>query len=1176
MQKRFTLLLLSSLFTLSALAGPGGALEFIENRGQWDGPFRYKASAGGNDVYLESGGFTYVVAHPVNAEIQHAHKHRRGDSNDKLRFHAYRAVFEGATAQPVMTGQKPQRHYYNYFLGSNSARWQSGIHPVAAVDYTALYPGVDAHVASADGRMKYEFVVAAGADASQIRLRYEGVDGLAVKDGALHITTSVGTMQEAVPVVYQVRNGERVSIPCRYKVRGNVVSYDFPRGYDETLPLIIDPTVIFSTYSGSTADNWGMTATYDDSSNFYAGGIAMAQGYPTSTGAFDASYNGGSTTFVPSDMAISKFSATGNVLVYSTYIGGSDDEQPNSLFVDASGNLAIVGRTFSTNFPTSAGAFDVTHNGGTDIAVVKLNPTGTALVGSTFLGGSFDDGNNISFALSFNYGDDARSEVLCDAAGNVYLAASTESSNFPTVNATQSTAGGGQDGVVVKLNPNLTGLLWSTYLGGGGDDAAYVLALDRTASSIYVSGGTESANFPSTAGTLNPSYQGGDADGFIVKFTNGGTYPMTRGTFIGRPDYDQCYGVQVDGENSVYAMGQTLGGTFPVTAGVYSNPGSTQFVIKLDSNLSGIVYSTVFGSGSAASPNISPVAFLVDTCQNVYISGWGGSLGGGNPNNSGTTGMPTTPTQITAPLKANTDGNDFYFFTLSKNAISLLYGAFLGGTQSAAAGNGEHVDGGTSRFDRKGVIYQAVCAGCGASTGAAAFPTTSGAFSQTNGSNNCNLGATKIAFNLGAVDAVAAANPTAKGCPPLTVNFSNGSSNATSYEWAFGDGGTSTSAAPTHVYTTVGSFSARLIAINPNACKVRDTVYIPISVDTNAVNAAFTAQVLDSCGPYRVNFTNTSQYGTTPGSQSFTQFLWLFGDGSQSSATSPGVHTYPDTGTYTILLVQRDSTACNNPDTARLNIRINGFRVTAGFNAPSGCISSGLGFVSTASNASSLLWRFGDGTTGNTASPVHSYATAGTYNVTHIASNPASCNKADSVTQAVQVRASPIADFYFEPVIPIANTPVQFTNVSINAASYFWGFGDGTNSVEVNPSHFYKRTGTYTVCLTAKSTDNCADTVCKEVSADIIAAADVPTAFSPNGDGSNEILYVRGAAMETVDFRVYNRWGELVFQTTNEAIGWDGTYKGKPAEVDAYAFVLNVTFVNGTSLRKTGNVTLLR
>jgi len=1150
-------------------AGPGAPpLEWVENRGQWAGPARYKAVAPGADIWLEATAFTYVITEAR----EHRHPHRERDG-DKARFHAYRAVLEGANPAPATEGSKPARHYYNYFLGNDPAKWKSGIHPVAAVDYRGVYPGVDARIGSSGGRMKYEFSVAPGADPAVIKLRYDGTDGLEIVDGRLRIRTSLGVVEEAVPVCYQYVGGERKSVPCRYRLQGTTVRYDFPRGWDEAVPLVIDPTVIFSTYSGSTADNWGMTATYDDSANFYAGGIAMANGYPTSLGAFDATFNGG-TSFVPSDWAVSKFNVTGSGLVYSTYIGGSGDEQPNSLFVDAAGNLAIAGRTFSANFPTTAGAYDVTHNGGSDIAVVKLNPTGTALVGSTYLGGNGEDGNNSNTAtLNYNYGDDARSEVICDAQGNVYLAASTFSTNFPTVSAAQTSLSGPQDGIVAKLNSNLTSLIWSTYLGGTGSDAAYVLALDPSAQNLYVAGGTTSNNFPVTTGALYGTYQGGIADGFIVKFANTAAYPMTRGTYMGRAGYDQCYGIQVDLEKGVYAMGQTLGGTFPVSAGVYSNPNSSQFVIKLDSNLTTNTFSTVFGSGTNTLPNISPVAFLVDTCQNIYISGWGGTLGGQN-SSAGTSGLPTT-TGITAPLKSTTDGNDFYFFVLSKNAINLLYGAFLGGTQTAAAG-GEHVDGGTSRFDRKGVIYQAVCAGCG---GNSSFPTTTGAWSTTNGSSfNCNLGATKIAFNLGAVDAIADASPKAKGCPPLVVNFSNGSSNATSYEWNFGDGsGTSNLATPTHTYTTVGTYTARLIAINPNACKVRDTVYIPIVVDTNKVRPSFNAVVVDSCNPYRVSVSNTSAYSNTPGAQGFTSFTWVWGDGSTSTGASPGIHNYPDTGTYTILLVMRDTTACNSPDTARRTVRLLGRRVRAGFNAPdSVCLSAGMVFTSTSQNASSLLWRFGNGTTSTAISPTALYATSGTYTVTLIATNPATCNKVDSVTRAVTVKSLPIADFTFAPVIPVANTPVDFTNRSQNAVSYFWAFGDGTSGTETDPSHFYKRTGAYTVCLTARSSSGCLDTVCKRVEAEIYAAVDVPTGFSPNGDGNNDVLYVRGAAIETLDFRVYNRWGELVFQTADMMRGWDGTYKGKPAEVDAYAFVMLATFVDGSSVRKTGNVTLLR
>jgi gliding motility-associated-like protein len=153
---------------------------------------------------------------------------------------------------------------------------------------------------------------------------------------------------------------------------------------------------------------------------------------------------------------------------------------------------------------------------------------------------------------------------------------------------------------------------------------------------------------------------------------------------------------------------------------------------------------------------------------------------------------------------------------------------------------------------------------------------------------------------------------------------------------------------------------------------------------------------------------------------------------------------------------------------------------------------------------------------------------------------------------------------------------VQFTNLSQNASTYLWTFGDGGTSTVTDPSHFYKKTGTYTVCLVARTTEGCTDTVCKTVEADIHTAVDIPTGFSPNGDGNNDVLYVRGGAIETMNLKIFNRWGEMVFESSDLAVGWDGTYKGKPQEMDAYAYVLDVTFVDGTSARKKGNVTLLR
>ena len=1175
MKQRFTqlffLLLLSPVF----LNAQTGTLEFVANKGQWDGPFLYKSVGANSAVFLEKGGFTYRIASPANSQLIHDIKHNKKTDAATLKFHAYKVLFEGANPAVTLKESKVQKHYYNYYLGNDPTKWKSEIYPTQNVDYESIYPGVDLHVASEKGQLKYDFIVKAGADPNVITMRYEGTDGLDVKKGNLEVKTSVGTITEMQPYAYQYVGGEKKEVSCRYVLRGDKVMFHFPKGYDKNSTLIIDPVVVFATYSGSTADNWGFTATYDNQGNFYAGGISDPSVYPTTPGAFQTTFGGGgSGSGNPQmnwDIAITKFNPTGTTQVFSTYLGGADNEQPHSMIVDNNHNLVVAGRTYSANFPMQ-NAYDNSYNGNADIIVTKFNAAGSTLLGSTYMGGSQDDGVNISSLwsmvtdLKHNYGDDARSEVIVDNAGNVYVAASTTSPDFPLANATQSGPQGGQDGVVFKLNSNLSSLTWSTYLGGSGNDAAYVLALNVAQSHLFVSGGTASTNFPSTSGTFQPNYRGGSADGFIVKFQNSGTYPLQRGTFIGEPQYDQCYGVQVDNLNRVYSMGQTHGGTFPVTPGVYSNPGSSQFVIKLDSNLTTNIYSTVFGSGTAFAANISPVAFLVDTCEQVYISGWGGPLAG----NGGTVNnMPVSPNAV----KATTDGQDFYFIVLAKDAANLLYATYYGGN-----GLGEHVDGGTSRFDKNGVVYQGICAGCGASN---AFPTTPGVWSNTNNSANCNYGALKIEFQLSVVNATASVAPDSSGCPPFTVNFINNSTNGASYLWDFGDGSPTTTVhtPPAHVYTNPGVYKVKLVVSNPGACNVTvDSTEITIRVDSNIIKADFNYQITDSCKPpYTANFTNASDYSSTPGSQNFTQFIWDFDDGSPLfNGANPGTHVFPDTGCYTIRMVMIDTTACNPRDTVEKTVCLNGYMLKAAFNADSTCQGSGLLFSNLSVNGQTYQWSFGEGGTSNAHSPVYTYDSSGVFDVKLIVTNPNTCNKIDSTTMPVKIMSLPVANFTYDPIFPTPNLPTKFTNRSINAVSYNWSFGDGTSTAERDPEHQWKKSGTYDVCLTARSIDGCVDTLCKKVDAEIYPAVDVPTGFSPNGDNVNDVLYVKGAAIETMHFRVYNRWGQMVFESKDLKTGWDGTYKGKLQEMEAYAWVLDVVFIDESTAHKTGNVTLLR
>lgn len=1346
----FTFLCICFITFTSSLKAQYKTLEFIENKGQWEGSHQYLATTETENIYFEKNAFTYTLSDPKNLESLKKIKEGGLPYGTIFKYHTYKITFLGANANCEMLPSKIAPHYYNYFLGKDPSRWKSSIHPARALDYKNLYQGIDMHLATENQTLKYEFIVAAGADPSQIKLQFTGQDKLSIKNGNLLITTSVGVVKELKPYTYQLVAGMKQELSCNYQIHeGNIVSFTFPKGYDASKWMVIDPTVIFSTFTGASADNWGFTATYDQLGNFYAGGIVHyiipSNTFPTSVGAFQTVYNGGSTTTgsqYACDMVLFKYNAQGSAYLYATFLGGTDNDQPHSLVVDAANNLIIVGKTYSSNFPTTTGAYDVTHNGGADIVVTKLNATGTALLGSTYIGGSGDDGVNenaieqIQGVLKHNFGDDARSEVIVDNAGNIYFASCTFSSNFPTTtNAYQGTAQGGQDGIIVKLNNNLTSVIWSTYLGGSINDAAYVLALNKQQSYLYVAGGTRSTNFPSTPGSYQTSYMGGTVDGFIGRFLNSGTYGLDKMTFIGTNNYDQCYGIQVDNENSVYAMGQTLGGTFPVTSGVYSNPGSSQFVMKLDSMLVAPIYSTVFGSGSSTVTNISPVAFLVDTCQNVYISGWGGNLGFSFAGVGTTTGMYVSSNAA----QPTTDGNDFYFFVLAKNAINPLYATYWGGN-----GPQEHVDGGTSRFDKNGVVYQAICGGCG---GTSNFPTTVGSVSTINGSANCNLAAVKIAFELGIVDAVAAANPDTVGCAPFLVNFNNGSTNATSYSWTFGDGGSSTLPNPTHTYLNPGTYTVRMIATNPNACKVSDTVFLQVvvlnnsilpnvlttkvdscgpytatfanntqappqgtttyswdfgdgttsnlknppmhafpdtgcytvrlivtnpqackspdtliqkvcfnvitlkaaflipdtlcinmvgqfsSTSTNAtsvqwsfgdggnsftattthtytspglytvrmiatnpaackkndtvtqqlyvsanvIKADFSFNKIDTCKPFTATFQNTSQLGTTPGASNFTKFQWDFGEGTTSNLMNPPLHQFPDSGCYDVRLIMSDSTACNTPDTIIKRICFNAILVKAAFIAPdSVCLNNGALFANHSTNGLSYSWNFGDGQTSIVTSPVHTYLAPGMYIVTLIAGNPNSCNKFDTATWTIKIKKLPKADFIHSPIVPVGNELTVFTNRSKDATSYNWSFGDGTGSNDKDPTHQYKKTLTYRVCLTAKDDQGCADTICKSVDALVIPAIGVPTAFSPNGDGANDILFVYGAAVETVSFKLYNRWGQLVFETNSLTKGWDGTFKGKPQEMDSYAYTLYATFYDGTNASKEGNVTLLK
>lgn len=1179
-------------------------IEFIENRGQWDNRVQYKGAISNGAFYIRSGGFTVVQHHPGDfaamARFLHGHTADGNPvkSTDKitLRSHAWNVDFVGASSFVKTVPDKMIPTYNNYFIGNDPSKWSSGCRIYQAITFKDVYPNIDVRYYTDNEYLKYDIIVKPGGDPSRIALKYEGAGKLSVKNKELVIATSVGDLKESAPYTYQSSPNGKMEVQCKYVVKDDIVRFEL-KNYDPAQTLVIDPVIVFGSFSGSAADNWGFTATYGPDGSMFGGGIVLdAGGFPVSPGAFQTSYNGG-TGNTPSDMGIIKLTPNGNNRVYATYIGGGSNDQPHSLVVDGQGNLVIAGRSNSSNYPVVNPGGQVGPGGGYDIVVTKLNATGTALIGSRKIGGSQNDGVNISDvrdlnSLQRNYGDDGRSEVILDAAANVYVASSTQSNNFPvTPGAFQTTYGGGnQDGVLLKLTPTLNAVSFASYLGGTANDAAYVLSLRPGSNEIYVAGGTESGNLPgSTAGTVNPANLGG-IDGFVSVISNNGN-TILRTTYIGTSAIDQVFGVQFDQSGFPYVMGQTTG-NWPIINATYNNPAGKQFIAKLQPDLSAYIYSTAFGSG-ASTPNISPIAFLVDRCENVYISGWGGFFFGNNTfGSAGTTGLPVTADAF----KSNTDGKDLYFFVLKKNATQQLFGSFYGETNPPNAGC-DHVDGGTSRFDAEGVIYQAICGNCKLNLPPInPIPSlvTAGSWSSTNNSPNCNLTMIKIAMNLAGVEGgirseIGGVRDTA-GCVPLTVSFIDSIGTAQSYEWYFnyvpGNAPSQTTTVPTasHTFNTVGSFPVMLVAIDPNTCNVRDSSFLTIRVGNQEALLNFSYLKLPPCQAFTYQFTNTTQTPLGPAALP-NSYIWDFGDGSplvqQNGFAPPIVHSFPGAGTYNVKLKVVDTRYCNAPDSLIVPLSIDA-NVRAAFTTPAtGCLPYSATFRNTSIAGQTWVWDFGDGNSSTQFEPTHTYTTAGTYNVRLIASNPNTCNLADTTAIfTIRVFDSPTPDFNFSPVPPEVNTPVTFTNLSSpDAIRFRWDFGDGDTLLTTSRApvqHQFNSTGTFNVCLTAYNNIGCDSTICKPVVASIIPLVDVPNAFTPNSGDVNSVLMVKGFGIAKMQFIIWNRWGQKVFETTDQLIGWDGRVKGALQPMDVYVYTLNIEFSDGTKTTKKGDITLIR
>ena len=1312
-------------------------IRFTENKHQWNEAVAYRAQLDGGALFIEkSGKLTYHLYDKDDFRGRHLGR----THSDNLKFHAYSVNFIGANNSPQTRAEIPSEDYVNYFIGKNSLQWATNVHHYKKIQVKNLYQNIDAEYTGGAQSIKYNFIVKPGGNPADVKVQYNSVESIKLKNNELHILTSVSESIEQKPFVYQVIDGDTIEIPSKFVLQGNIVSFKLLKKYDATQVLIIDPLLVFAASSGSTADNFGMTATYDSRGSLYTGGTAFNVGYPTTAGAYDVSYNGNvSDGFT--DVVITKYDSTGSFLRYSTYLGGAtSSEIVTSLIADKNDNLCLYGATGSSDFPTTIGCFDDVFNGGdflnypqngtlflggTDIYVAKLNKTGTTLMASTYIGGSKNDGvnnnNNTSLydSLMFNYGDQFRGEVQVDSLDNIYIYSSTKSNDFPTLNALDNTLGGQQDAVLVKFNPTLSGLVFSTYIGGSNGDAGYALALDDTLN-IYITGGTRSTNFPTTVGSYKPAYAGGKCDGYVCKIKFDGSSIM-HGSYIGTNNYDQSYFVQLDNQQNVYLYGQSLG-NMPITPGVFSVGNSKQYIQKLNSQLSSLLASTVFGNGNG-NVNISPSAFSIDCAGNVYLSGWGGNILTGNATN----GMPLTGNAI----QSVTDGFNFYMMVLGPNMANILFGSYFGGGLSQ-----EHVDGGTSRFDKRGIIYQSVCAGCGGTTAATQhddFPVTPGAWPNTPGNPNhntdnynCNNGVFKIDFQLNTAQANISAS-TLTGCAPLTVTLTNNSTPGHAFLWDFGSNDTTSIITdPVKTFTAAGTYTVNLYVKTSICNSLHDTAKVLITVQPVPVSN-FTMTV-DSCSN-KVNFINQTSPSSVP-------CKWYQNGSLFSTAQNPG-YSFFTGGTYTISLVSQVGVTCKDSvakvivvpvDSARVsgwppkcsyeiaNLYANGgvsyswqpsvglsstnnystacnvttstvYSVTitqnslfgkvcvktlttsvnvypiinSAFTYSVGGCSNNVQFTDASTLAPvSWSWNFGDVTNSVQQHPLHYYGNPGTYTVSLITSNAQGCMDTTEqvliltgfdpvavnpgifkcVEDTVQLYASggtiyswspptglsnpnisnPLAfpsstTFYTVTVSHINGTdtcksdlltqvsvlPFSYNTASITVSSTTLILGESvtinlngftyTGSINVVPTapivsqgnNVYvltpTKTGEYTIYFTDQNgCRHALKTIYVEVTTNVCNEDVVylPTGFTPNGDGANDVLFIRSNFVTEVYLTIYDRWGEKLFETNDIKKGWDGLYKGKALDQGVYGYYMTFTCNNGEQSFKKGNITLMK
>lgn len=686
-------------------------LSFEVNQGQTDERVKFMARGGGYTLFLTGNQAVLSLkgSRRDSAPGQELKPARIASTDPPV---VLRMSLVGANTAAKLTGLDELPGKSNYFIGNDPRKWRINVANYAKVKYENIYPGVDLVYYGNQGKLEYDFVVQPGADPNRIALdvgagstpgrgELQGEPPRIDGSGDLVIEYGHDQIRFGKPLIYQpaVNEGHPIKhfIAGNYAVKDGRISF-YVAIFDKTRPLVIDPTLTYSTYLGGSNGDEGNGVAFDVSGHAYISGYTQSADFPTTPGAFQ-------TVIQQTDAFVTKLNAVGSALIYSTYLGGSNSDIGRAIAVDASGNAYVTGATSSSDFPTTPGAFQTALAGSYQNAfVTKLNATGSGLLYSSYLGGS----NDINQA----YG------IAIDTSDNAYVAGTTDSSDFPTTpGAFQTTlvdngtclTGVCPDSFVTKVNATGSALVYSTYLGGSGQDYGYSVALNPSADA-YVIGVTSSSDFPVTPGAFETT--GGGTRAFVSEFNASGS-GLIYSTYLGGLAYGQA--IAVDSVGNAYATG-FAGAGFPTTPGAFqttSNGGYHAFVTKLNPAGSALVFSTYLGGTKTD----NGLGIAVRASGNAVVTGF--TFSSDFPTTSGA--FQTTFAASGSgkcPLAAGIDAGCNAFVTeLNSAASGLVYSTYLGGS----IGDGAQA----IAVDALGEAYVT------GSTFSPDFPTTSGAFQTT-------------------------------------------------------------------------------------------------------------------------------------------------------------------------------------------------------------------------------------------------------------------------------------------------------------------------------------------------------------------------------------------------------------------------------------------------------------